>query len=81
MKEEIPLAPISGWEIAPISAHGALMLRLSYLTHATQQPDEAQQTPQLVMTQEQAQALIEALKRALERLESGPPEGAGLPRH
>ena len=79
--DEIPLAPLTGWDIAPISAYGAVMLRLDYLTNATQQPTDAQQTPQFVMTKSQALELSAALKRVAVLLESGPPEGTVLPRH
>lgn len=81
MNEEIPLAPISGWQLAPISAYAAVMLRLDYLTHATQQANQAHQTPQMVMTKAQALELIEALQRVVGKLDSGPPEGTGLERH
>ena len=78
---EIPLCPLAGWDIAPISAYAAITLRIDYLTHATQQPAEAHQTPQMVMTKQQALELSAALQRVAARLESGPPEGTGLPRH
>ena len=81
MEQNIALAPVAGWDIGPIPALGAVTLRLGYLTHATQQPEQAQQTPRLVMTAAQCLELIEALKRAAEVLRSGPAEGSGLPQH
>lgn len=78
--EEIPLAPVAGWQIAPVSAYQAVMLRLDYLTHATQQPDEAHQTPNLVLTAAQALELSEALKKHVALAAQGTP-GAGLPKH
>lgn len=78
--EEIPLSPIAGWNVAPISAYEAVMLRLDYLTHATQHPDEAQQTPQLVMTAAQALELSEALKKHAALAMQGTP-GYGIARH
>ena len=80
-KDETPLSPIAGWDIAPIAAYGAVMLRLDYLTHATQRPDEAQQTPHFVMNAAQALELSEALKKAVAALQAGPPPGTGLPKH
>jgi len=80
-QEEIPLNPIAGWQVGPISAHRAVMLRLDFLTHPMQRPDEAHQTPQLVLTAPQAQELAEALQRAAGRATSGGPEGAGVPKH
>lgn len=79
--EQIPLAPIAGWDVAHIAALGAVMLRIHYLTHSTQQPTEAQQTPHLVMNAAQAQELSEALKRSLEALQAGPPQGTGVQKH
>ena len=78
--EEIPLAPVTGWQIAPISAYQAVMLRLDFLTHAMQQPDEAQQTPHLALTAEQALELSEALKKHAALAMQGT-LGAGLPKH
>jgi biofilm regulator BssS len=78
--EEIPLSPIAGWNVAPISAYEAVMLRLDYLTHATQRPEEAQQTPQLVMTAAQALELSETLRKHAALAIQGTP-GAGLPKH
>lgn len=81
MNDEIPLAPLAGWQCAPISAYGAVMLRLSYLLHPMQRVEEAQHTPSIVMTAKQCQELIEALQAKLSVLESGPAEGTGLSRH
>lgn len=79
--EEIPLAPVARWGIAPIATYGAVMLQLQYLTHATQQPEEAHRTPNLLLPADQCRELIQALERTLQRLESGPPQGTGLPKH
>ncbi len=80
MKEEIPLSPVSGWQTGPIAAYEAVMLRFDYLTHVTQRPDEAQQTPHLVLTAAQALELSEALKKHAQFAMQGTP-GAGLPKH
>lgn len=56
------------------------MLRPDYLTYATQRPDEAQQTPQLVMTAAQALELSDVLKKHAALSMQGTP-GAGLPKH
>ena len=80
-EDQIPLAPLAGWNLMPISALDAVMLRLHYLTHATQRPDEAQQTPHFVMNAAQALELSEALKKAVAALQAGPPPGTGLPKH
>ena len=79
-KDSIALAPVAGWQIAPISAYEAVMLRLDYLTHAMQRPDEAHQTPHFSMTAAQALELSEALKKHAALATQGTP-GAGLPSH
>ncbi|MFC7408732.1 hypothetical protein [Hydrogenophaga atypica] len=81
MTQDIPLAPIAGWTTGPIPAYGAVILRLDYLLHPTQQPSEALQTPHFVLTAAQALELSEALKKHAAALKDGPPEGTGLPKH
>jgi hypothetical protein len=81
MSEEIPLAPVSGWEVAPISAYGAVTLRLSYLTHQTQKTSEAHQSPTYVLLAPQCRELMAALQRQLDYLAKAPPEGDGLQKH
>lgn len=56
------------------------MLCLDYLTHATQQPDEAQTTPKMAMTAAMALELSEALKKHAELAMQGS-HGAGMPKH
>ena len=80
MNEEISLAPLAGWQVAPITAYGAVMLRLDFLTHATQRPEEAQTTPNLVLTVAQALELSEALKKHAALAMQGKP-GEGMPQH
>lgn len=79
-KDSIALAPVAGWQIAPISAYQAVMLRLDYLTHSTQRPEEAHQTPQFALTAAQALELSEALKKHAALAMQGTP-GAGLTSH
>lgn len=78
---EIPLAPVVGWDAAPIQAYGAVMLRLRYLTHPSQAMDQAHETPQFVLMAAQARELAQILLRKAEQIEAGPPEGTGLPKH
>lgn len=78
--EEIPLSPVAGWQIAPISAHQAVMLRLDYLTHAMQPKEQAHQTPYLALNAAQALELSEALRKHAVLAMQGTP-GAGLPKH
>ena len=79
-KDSIPLSPVSGWQLAPLQAYQAVMLRLDYLTHATQQAGEAHQTPHLALTAAQALELSEALRKHAALAQQGTP-GAALPKH
>jgi len=81
MKEDTALSPVSGWTVAPISAYGAVMLRLDYLTHATQTAEESQQSPNYVLHSPQARELALKILAMCDRLESGELQGAGLPKH
>lgn len=79
--EELPLAPITGWEIKSIPALGALIVRLDYVTNAMQPSDEAHQTPHFVLNPVQARELAQRILARCDQLESGPPPGTGLPKH
>ncbi len=78
--EEIGLAPLAGWQVAPIPDLQAVMLRLDFLTHATQRPEEAQQTPRLVLTAAMALELSAALQKHAQ-LAMQATHGAGQKRH
>ena len=81
MEREIPTCPVAGWQIGPVSALQAVMVRLDYLTHATQAAQEANQSPQYVLTDAQARELADALRKHAALSESGGPQGAGFPQH
>lgn len=78
---EIPLSPVAGWELGTIAAYGAVMLRIDYLTHATQTAEEAQKSPTFVIHTAQARELAQRILVACEKLESGPPPGTGAAKH
>lgn len=79
-QDDIPLLPVAGWEVAPISAYQAVMLRLAFLSHPMQRPDEAQQTPHFVLNAQQALELSEVLKKHAALATQGTP-GEGLSKH
>jgi BssS protein family len=58
---------------------GIVLMRLDFLTHATQQPGEAQPGRNYALTPVQARYLAEKILSALATLESSaPPDGGGL---
>lgn len=79
--ETIALAPVAGWDLAAIAAYGAVMLRLHYLTHATQTPQQAQPSPVFLIHAAQARELAQRILAQCDQLEAGPPPGSGLPKH
>jgi hypothetical protein len=80
-REDIQTSPVTGWTVAPVSAMHAVMLRLDYLTHATQPLDQAHHSPQYILNAAQARQLAEALQRQAALSEIGGPQGTGLPKH
>lgn len=70
MDDTIPLCPIAGWEIGPITAHGAITIKLDFLTNALQPVAEANQSPRFVLTEVQAKELASSIHQALQKLQS-----------
>ena len=81
MENEIPLAPSAGWTIGPIKAYEAVTFKFNFLSHSMQSPDEAQDTPQFVMTAAQAAEFAEAIGRTIQQLKNAEFQAAPGPRH
>ncbi|MDA8522326.1 hypothetical protein [Acidovorax sp. NCPPB 4044] len=79
--DELPLAPVAGWQLKSIPAYGALVICFDYLSHETQTPEEAQQSQNFVLNTAQARELAQRILVQCDKLESGPPQGTGLPKH
>lgn len=79
--EQIPLSPVAAWDIGTIPAYNAAFMKLHFLLHPMQPPEQAQPSQTFLLTQEQCRELIQQLQRAVQRLESAPQQGAGLPKH
>ena len=79
--DEMTLFPVAGWEVAPIPAYGAIFIRPAFLTHPMQKMEEADPGRRYLLTAAQATELRDAIDRTLRRLESGEPQGTGLPKH
>ena len=80
-QDDVVLSPVCGMTTAPISEYGFVMLRLNFLTHPMQALDQAHASPNFVFQADLARDLVSQIQQALLRLESGPPAGAGLPKH
>lgn len=79
--DELTLFPVTGWEVAPIPAYGAIFIRPAFLTHPLQKMEESDPGRRYLLTVEQAQDLRDAIDRTLQRLKNGEPQGTGLPKH
>lgn len=79
--DELILFPVTGWEVAPISAYGAIFIRPAFLAHPMQKMEEADPGRRYLLTAAQAKELRDAIDRTLLRLQSGEPQGSGLPKH
>ena len=78
---DIPLFPVAAISVGPIKAYDAITIRLDFLSHATQKPEEAQTGRHYLLTPAQAQHVIEQISLALHQLGSGESQGTGLPKH
>ena len=76
--DELILFPVAGWEIGTIPSETAVFIRLEFLTHLMQKPEEADPGRRYVFQAAQARELRDAIDRALRSLETaGPPRSEG----
>ena len=80
-QDDIPLCPISGWDIRALEGHKAVMIRLDFLAHPMQPLGQAIHSPIYVLTADRCRELAQRIVLVLHQLESGAPEGTGLPTH
>lgn len=74
MDEDAPLFPVAGWAIGTAPEHDIVIIRLAFLSHATQRPEEADPGRRYVFSTARAKMLRDALDRLFHRAESaGPP--------
>ncbi|PIB60718.1 hypothetical protein WLF14_18840 [Pseudomonas fluorescens] len=81
MSNDSHINPIAGWEFKSVEQMQLLLLEISYVSTPFQSPDEAQKTPTLALTAQQARELSEALRRCAERLEAAPMKSPAGPKH
>ena len=75
-QDELPLFPVSEWEIGHVPAHEIIFLRLAFLSHSMQPLTESDPRRRYALTSVQLRELIPALERALHKLESAGTQGA-----
>lgn len=81
MSEDLSVNPIAGWEVKTVEAMQALLVEFSYVSTPFQRPEEAQKTPLLVLTAQQAKDLIAVLQKGVDRVESSGISSPPGPRH
>lgn len=69
---QVSLFPITGWEMRPVSAYDAIVVRFQYLSSPLQPEDSPHTGPGLVLTRSQTADLIHILQKQLARLEGAP---------
>ncbi|MGE6920242.1 hypothetical protein [Achromobacter kerstersii] len=72
-KEGEPVLPVTGWAMMPIAEYDSLLVRLDFITEATQTPDEAKRGRVYALTSEQIQMLLQSLQQQLQNLSATPP--------
>lgn len=80
-KDQTPLYPVAELTVGPVPRLGAVVIRPDFLTHATQQPSEAQRGRTYALTAVQARYLAEQILLALATLETAAPPDGGVPKH
>ena len=79
--DELPVFPVTGWEIADVPAMNMIIFRPAFLSHATQKPEQSDPGRRYALTPRLARDVIAGIQRALDRLDNAAPEGTGLAKH
>jgi len=70
MNDDLPIFPVTGWNIGTVPAYGALFIQLPFLSHPMQTLEEADPGRRYVFQLQQARDLVVALQSSIEKLES-----------
>ncbi|WP_161800438.1 MULTISPECIES: bssS family protein [Achromobacter] len=81
MAENIPLFPVASWTAGPVPQLGLAVIKFDFLTNPMQRPEEANPGRHYALTPAQLRDLIEQMQSALQKLESGAPQGQPGPTH
>lgn len=80
-QDDLALCPVTTYVVAPIQAYGAVLMRLDFLSHPMQDPKEAHQGRNYLLTVAEARKLAQRTLAVCAELESGEtPTGPG-PKH
>ncbi|MGR3892982.1 hypothetical protein [Pseudomonas sp. 1176_21] len=81
MSEELSVNPIAGWEVKTVEAMQAMLVKFSYVSTPFQRPEEAQKTPLLAISVQQAKELIAVLQKGVDQVESSGISSPPGPKH
>jgi hypothetical protein len=74
--DDLPLFPVTGWEVGVLGEHEAVFIRLAFRSHALQKPEEFDQGRRYVFQREQLAALRAVVDKAIQALENGAPQAS-----
>jgi hypothetical protein len=80
-QEDLPLAPVAGWDSGVVTQYGIGFFTLKYLVSPTETVAQAHSSPRYALTSAQLRELGQRMLSLAEHLESNPPTSAGSPQH
>ncbi|AZE65637.1 hypothetical protein A7D21_26900 [Pseudomonas sp. AP19] len=69
MSDDLALNPVTGWDVRTVEAMQLVLLELGFISTPFQRIEEAQKSPIFALTVQQAQQLIDVLKRSVDAVE------------
>ena len=81
VKDDIPLFPVAEITIGPVVSLGLIVIRPDFLSHLSQQPEEATHGRSYALTPVQALFLVQKILSALDVLEKSPLSSDGNQQH
>ncbi|WP_075575003.1 hypothetical protein [Lysobacter antibioticus] len=70
MTDDLPLRPVSGWDLRTIPAYGAVALTLHYLVSPMETAAQSHRSPNFVFQTAQLRELGQAMIQAADRAET-----------
>ena len=81
MKQNEPTFPVAGYEVRTLPLFDAILIRLDFLTHESQRPDEAHRGRMYALQSGRCRELVAAIEQALRALERSGAHGTDGPQH
>ena len=81
MTTEIPMFPVTEYELRSVKAYGCVLLRLGFISSPMQSIGEADPGRNYALTRAQALELAEALRRSVAKMDQLPDQSPPDPQH